>query len=241
MKRLDVVIDLETLSRQPDAAIISIAAVPFCTDMETLEDMKKIDLSGVPAYDALRKGNTADSEDFFYKVVNATTCALEGMSFDEDTMKFWSEASREAKAALSSYEAVSIVSALHFLEHYLERLKETSGGGELVIWTQGTDFDIPILKSAFRKVLRIGPDQLPWKYNNVHDARTFILEGLNIAYGAEEIETSQLYEFLPKYDNLIKHHSLHDAIRTALNVIYVKKMLASSIRQKDNGTEMPAE
>lgn len=241
MKRLDVVIDLETLSRRPDAAIISIAAVPFCTDMETLEDMKKIDLLGVPAYDALRKGNTADSEDFFYKVVNATTCALEGMSFDEDTMKFWSEASREAKAALSSYEAVSIVSALHFLEHYLERLKETSGGGELVIWTQGTDFDIPILKNAFSRVLGVTPDQLPWKYRNVRDARTYIIEGLTVALGLEDHETSQIYDYLPNFADLVKHNSLHDAIRTALNVIYVKKMLASSIRQEDHGKEVPAE
>lgn len=241
MKKLDVVIDLETLSRRPDAAIISIAAVPFCTDTETLEDMKKAGLSGVPAYDALMTDKDPVKDYAFYIAVNATSCALEGMNFEEDTIRFWKEASPEAKAALSSYEAVSIVSALHLLEHYLERLKETSGGGELVIWTQGTDFDIPILKSAFRKVLRIDPDQLPWKYNNVRDARTFILEGLNIAYGAEEIETSQLYEFLPKYDNLIKHHSLHDAIRTALNVIYVKKMLASSIRQEDHGKEVPAE
>lgn len=66
---VNVVVDVETMSLRPDAAIVSLAAVPFDPECS---------LEGTPFL-----------EEGFYEVVNATTCALYGMRFDMDTVSWW--------------------------------------------------------------------------------------------------------------------------------------------------------
>lgn len=234
MKKINVVVDIETLSLRPDAAIISIAAVPFMLDKESLDNNDKYGYTGVPAFDEM-KNDISCPEEYapFYETIDATSCAMAGLAFDMDTVKFWSEMPDEAKSAIIEKPRVSIRQALEDLVAYLENLKAQHKTDELIIWVQGSDFDIPILKNAMYKVLGFTPETLPWKHRNIRDARTFMLESLSLVY--PDTPVNELYGKLLPYNELTKHNSLHDCFWTALNIINEKRRLYGIFTSGDGG------
>lgn len=233
MKKLNVVVDIETLSLKPDAAIISIAALPFNLDRDVLNYDGLYGYSGVPAFDELTKGTSCPEEFLpFYETIDATSCAMAGLSFDMETVEFWSEMPDEAKSAILDTPRVSIRQALEDFVAYLENLKGRHQADELVIWVQGSDFDIPVLKNAMYKVLELTPDTLPWKHRNIRDARTYMLETLSLWHPDKSVE--DLYKELLSYKELVKHNSLHDCMWTALNIINVRRLLYGM--KSNNGT-----
>lgn len=234
MKKINVVVDIETLSLRPDAAIISIAAVPFMLDKESLDKCEKAGCSGVPAFNEMTKGISCPEEYApFYETIDATSCAMAGLAFDMETVKFWSEMPDEAKSAIMEKPRVSIRQALEDLVAYLEYLKAQHKADELIIWVQGSDFDIPVLKNAMYKVLGLTPETLPWKHRNIRDARTFMLELLSLVY--PDTPVNELYGKLLPYDELTKHNSLHDCMWTALNIINEKRRLYGMLTSGDGG------
>lgn len=240
MKKINVVVDIETLSLRTDAAIISIAAVPFMLDRETLEDNMGYGYSGVPAFDEMTKGVSCPEEyPYFYETVDATSCAMAGMAFDMDTVRFWSGMSDDAKSAVLETSRVSIRQALEDFVAYLEVLKGRHETEELVIWTQGSDYDIPVLKNAMYKVLGLTSDTLPWGYRNIRDARTFMLESIALDY--PDAPVNELYDKLLTYSGLTKHNSLHDCIWTALNIINEKKRLYGMLASGHKGKEVSSD
>ena len=240
MKKLNVVVDIETLSLRPDAAIISIAAVPFVLDKKSLQDNDKYGYFGVPAFDEMTKGVSCPEEyAHFYETIDATSCAMAGMAFDMETVKFWSEMPDAAKSAILEKPRVSIRQALEDFVAYLDNLKGMNQADELVIWTQGSDFDIPILKNAMYKVLGLTPETLPWKYRNIRDARTFMLESLSLVY--PDTPVNELYGKLLPYDELTKHNSLHDCMWTALNIINEKRRLYGMLASGNGGKEVSSD
>lgn len=235
MKKINVVVDIETLSLRPDAAIISIAAVPFMLDKASVEEYVKYGFSGVPAFDAITKKNTFCHKEYapFYETIDATSCAMAGLAFDMETVKFWSEMPDEAKSAIMEKPRVSIRQALEDFVAYLENLKAMNQADELIIWVQGSDFDIPVLKNAMYKVLGLTPETLPWKHRNIRDARTFMLESLSLVY--PDTPVNELYGKLLPYSELTKHNSLHDCMWTALNIINEKRRLYGMLTSGDGG------
>lgn len=234
MKKINVVVDIETLSLRPDAAIISIAAVPFMLDKESLDNNDKYGYTGVPAFDEMTKGVSCPEEyAHFYETIDATSCAMAGLAFDMETVKFWSEMPDEAKSAIMEKPRVSIRQALEDLVAYLENLKAQHKTDELIIWIQGSDYDIPVLKNAMYKVLGLTPETLPWKHRNIRDARTFMLESLSLVY--PDTPVNELYGKLLPYDELTKHNSLHDCMWTALNIINEKRRLYGMLTSGDGG------
>lgn len=234
MKKINVVVDIETLSLRPDAAIISIAAVPFMLDKESLDNNDKYGYTGVPAFDEMTKDISCPEEYApFYETIDATSCAMAGLAFDMETVKFWSEMPDEVKSAIMEKPRVSIRQALEDLVAYLENLKAQHKADELIIWVQGSDFDIPVLKNAMYKVLGLTPETLPWKHRNIRDARTFMLESLSLVY--PDTPVNELYGKLLPYDELTKHNSLHDCFWTALNIINEKRRLYGMLTSGDGG------
>lgn len=234
MKKINVVVDIETLSLRPDAAIISIAAVPFMLDKESLDNNDKYGYTGVPAFDEMTKDISCPEEYApFYETIDATSCAMAGLAFDMETVKFWSEMPDEAKSAIMEKPRVSIRQALEDFVAYLENLKAQHKTDELIIWIQGSDFDIPVLKNAMYKVLGLTPETLPWRYRNIRDARTFMLESLSLVY--PDTPVNELYGKLLPYDELTKHNSLHDCMWTALNIINEKRRLYGMLTSGDGG------
>lgn len=193
---VNVAVDIETMSLRPDAAIVSLAAVPFNPD------------SGM--------GVSPFLEGSFYEVVNATTCALYGMRFDMDTVLWWAGRSDEEKAELLSLTPLGINEVMESFHSYLEGVKEKQDA-ELHVWAQGSDFDIPILKNAYSLVL---PGiEYPWKYGGLRDSRTFILETLGLIYGKEDDPYDRIPS-MPDGEEWVRHSALSDARRTAWNISY---------------------
>lgn len=195
---IDVAVDVETLSRRPDAAIISIAAVPFRKD-----------------------GAEPPAAEHFFVSVNATTCALSGLHFDMETVRFWEHADKEAKAALQAAPARSLQEAVDGFVAYIERLKRDCGA-EVVIWAQGTDFDIPVLKNAILRVS--GEAELPWEYRNVRDARTYVEE---LAETLGEHEWEEVRKDMPK--PTLRHSALADCRDMIARIQFVHEHVCAAI------------
>lgn len=214
-KVIDLSLDIETLSKHETAAIVSVSIVPF----------DKYDIKKRPEMfpELLVKEGGCSFLEPFYQVVNATTCALIGMHFDMDTVRFWAEQEPEAKAALLGDDIVSIGTAIESMVKYIECLKEKYDA-DVHIWAQGIDFDMPIIRNAIRTA--IGQDTFPWGYAHVRDSRTWILEMIEQLYGLLD----DPYSVLPKYEgNGCRHCATFDAERAAFNVRYLSDLLESKI------------
>ncbi len=219
-KVINISLDIETLSRKEDAAMISIAAIPF--DKYSIDEYP----DKCPK-ELLGKGGCASIE-HYYEVINATSCALLGMNFEMETVRFWQKQEDQAKAELLGNNAVTIGYAMDGFVNYLTLIKEKYDV-DIHIWAQGIDFDMPIIRNAIRTA--IGANEFPWKYNQVRDARTWILENIELLHG----ELEDPYSVLPKYEgNGVKHSALYDAERTAFNIKHLFGELTSTIRGRNN-------
>ena len=149
MESIDITVDLETCSLSVNAAVMSIGAIAWNRDVNkemVIEEFEaKIDLR---------------------------SSFIEGFDFDRSTAKWWSEQSEEAKAALLSTNdnrLCTVEEAVKNLCQWITDVKEENNAEEVYLWSQGTDFDIAILRNICRKY----DITLPVKYSNFRDHRTF--------------------------------------------------------------------
>lgn len=63
---------------------------------------------------------------------------------------------------------VGHIGAEHAIQLFHEYLVSSSVNQSIVLWSRGTDFDIPLLYSLYAEA-KLTP---PWKYSNVRDLRT---------------------------------------------------------------------
>lgn len=162
-KYLDIMIDTETLSRRPNAAIIQIAAKPFRLDGGEVKNMD--------GYTLTPEAAITD--------IDAASCAMYGMDFDKDTVQWWSK-NKEANDYFKQREKIyPIGMSLNLFTSMLDMWKAAAAADELIVWSQGTDFDIALLREAYRVVFG-SEDKVPWKYRNVRDARTYFLEAVRL-------------------------------------------------------------
>lgn len=151
---LHLMLDLETASTQPNAAILSIAIVPFSPD------------ASQPAPEV----NT------FYEVTNFASCLLEGDDIDKDTQRWWMRQDAAAKMEIIAHQGAPVRNVISDIYNHLCYLAEQY---ELVVWSQGIDFDFPILEHAIKKYVE--PREMPYAYWNKRDVRT-ILKCSNVDY-----------------------------------------------------------
>lgn len=191
---VNIALDIETLSTRPTAAIIAIAARVFSfTDKSTV------------FCDSVATKFTA--------LVNPASCAMEGLHFDMDTIRWWSRQSSEAKAPYeqTTGQDIPIVKALDNLNRWIRALRAASPSGKILIWTQGIDFDIAILRYAFAHVL--GYDT-PWHHDEVRDARTFI----HATIGLLRPEVQDPHAIIPRNPAWKPHQPLSDVDNLIWNV-----------------------
>lgn len=117
-----IMLDLETMSLAPDAAIIAIGAVRF----DLNEPVKEF-----------------TEEDTFYRVVNLKSAQRAGGRIDAETVLWWLQQSEEARMALTGDDSVLIDSAL---KDFAEWLREAPMEG---IWGNGASFDNVALEGAY--------------------------------------------------------------------------------------------
>lgn len=204
-KIINVGIDIETLSTKPTAAIISIAA-------------KSFDL-----------GDEHVSESSIVINVNATSCAISGYDIDPETCKWWTDKDVEVKTGLLQ-KACTIHEALTQLTIWISNLKKNESADEVIVWTQGSDFDLAILRNAYSKEFpEKSRDATPWKYTNARCARTYVLEGLKLLFGYSD----KPYSNIPNDGQEYKAHDpLSDISRTISNIQFVHNSLNFKVNEE---------
>jgi DNA polymerase III epsilon subunit-like protein len=155
-------VDLETMSTQKNAAIISIGAVKFWLNVSQDE---------------------FTDDQLFYQTVSLKSSQKAGLDIDANTVEWWIQQSREAQSALFTNNQKDLTSALHALSNWFPR--------DACLFGNGATFDNVILRSAFeacgiqypttykqdmcyRTLRRLSDVEMPkfegTKHNALHDA-----------------------------------------------------------------------
>ena len=139
---IHVMIDFETLGLRPNANVRSIGAVMFSLQICTYDN-----------------GHASN----FYAEISLDTPQAKRY-IDLDTWRWWGE---QAKLGNEMPDGTTILpTATQEFDRWLRRVAPDPG--KLILWSNGTDFDIPILYSIYDEA-----DIKPyWSYNNVRDYRT---------------------------------------------------------------------
>lgn len=116
----ELMIDLETMSLRPNAAIVSIGAVFFDLEAGSL-------------------GPT------FHQVVSLTDCQANGLHIDELTAKWWEGQSPEAKSSWDQSKAENLEESLvKFNQFVFGQTVEPKP------WSNGAGFDLIVMQEAYR-------------------------------------------------------------------------------------------
>ncbi len=166
----NVMVDLETMGSSPGCAIVSIGAVEFD-----------------PASGALGKE--------FYAVTSLKSSLAIGLTVSADTIMWWLNQSREARAAIA-LNPTHICDAMVSFGLYLNP--------EAKLWSHGASFDLPVLKAAYD----ICNFSVPWKFRNERDTRTVF-----------DVTDSKMIS----QEGGTAHHALADAKNQALSIIQALK------------------
>lgn len=141
--RLEVMLDLETMGIGEKAAILEISLVPFCLDAAPVD------------------------VEPFHKVIDITSCLLEGMRVEDDTQKWWMKQDAQAKWNLRHSEKTDIRDAIRQSHDWLAAL---CSGYEVHLWCRGLNFDVPKYERCVRMLLE---ERTPYDWWNLEDARTY--------------------------------------------------------------------
>lgn len=120
---LNVMIDLETMGKNSNAAIVAIGAVIFHPEKNTLGE-------------------------FFYKTVDLESSIRNGGVVDASTINWWLAQGESARAALL-VQPEHIAQVLYDFRHWLERNQDVTE--EVLMWGNGAAFDNVILANAYRR------------------------------------------------------------------------------------------
>lgn len=118
----DIMLDLETLSSAPDAAIVAIGAARFSSD------------PAVPITDS------------FYAIVDPCSSEAACGTISASTVKWWMRQSAEAREIFSSENPLKISEALWLFKGFCE-----SAAPRVRIWGNGASFDNVVLRSAYER------------------------------------------------------------------------------------------
>lgn len=135
-----IMFDLETLDNKNSACILSIGAAEF--NLKTGEIGETLNIR-----------------------VDLQSCIDEGLTISAGTIMWWLQQSDEARATIYNTTGIPLDEALDEVFKFVK-----SCGDEVVVWGNGSTFDISILEHAFYKFFT----ELPWKFYNVNDVRTIV-------------------------------------------------------------------
>ncbi|WP_222573618.1 3'-5' exonuclease [Methylosinus sp. Sm6] len=119
-------LDLETLSTSPDAAIVAIGAIGFSSDGH----------ASLAAYDHAPK---------IYIPVSPSSAQRLGGEIDSRTVQWWAQQSDAARAVLSDPDAIDMAYALQLFSSFIDKF------GDVKIWGNGAGFDNVILRRAYER------------------------------------------------------------------------------------------
>ena len=191
-KTLDITIDFETCGTCPTAAVMSVGAVAW---NRYADDYPFGTVAGYP-------------EMAYGKHVDLRSSFLDGFTFDGETAKWWAGQSDEAKAALLANDetpAMPIEDVTLGLCSFIEEARNIAEADDVCLWSQGSDFDIAILRNICRKY-GIG---LPVRHFRFRDHRTFFMEGARLICDltGTEFNPRDAYKLVDEYGGQGQPHS----------------------------------
>lgn len=148
----NVMVDIETLDKIPNAVILYITAVHF--DIETREIYDYIEIP-----------------------VSINSCLKYDMSLNEETCLIWMNARGEVKdKVINSEKKYDIKQALSLFQDFINNLfdkrnKEIIRVSELNIWAKDPRFDLAIIRNAINKT---SSDDIFWNLRKERSVRTII-------------------------------------------------------------------
>ena len=167
MTHLDFTIDFETCGLTANAAPMQVAIVPWKRDAKS--DPFVADDTGEDTEEEASRWPEP-----LVKYVDLRTCVVDGFDFDPETVKWWSERSETAKDAVCKDLAEPVTDVLISILEYLREIVEQYHLDSICLWSQGSDFDIAILRNLCRKYDVDLEDDVP--HTSFRDCRTIILE-----------------------------------------------------------------
>lgn len=206
----DVTLDLETTALCPTAAVMSIGAVAW--------DRNQVD---TPFYE---EGNINNADYLYLRHIDLRSQFVNGFTFDQDTANWWSSRSKEAKAAVTAPDSQPCDSVENVVVDFFQWIKEIADGDEICLWSQGSDFDIAIL----RNICQTFHIALPVSYKNFRDHRTFFLEGARIILDAAQqpYDPSRAYSLVEPYEGEgVAHDPIYDCKRSIYSTWQMMKHL----------------
>jgi len=144
--RPHIMVDLETMSSDSNAAIVSIGAVRF--NFEDVETQPHLDYQG--------------GFDHFQASVDLQSCMDLGLKVSGDTIYWWLSQSEEARSAILKNPVMRLQAVLEQFSNWVGNRYDIQG-----VWCHAT-FDAPILDSAYKSIGR----KIPWPYTKIYDLRT---------------------------------------------------------------------
>ena len=141
-------------------------------------------------------GEIADTA--FYRSVSLDSNLDAGRRIDESTLIWWLGQSNEAQQVFKEAK-ISLSAALEELTDFFDH-------DDYEVWSNGADFDIPMLAHAFRSI----STDIPWKFWKTRCFRT--MKNLPFAVGTE----------VPHH---LKHNALDDAYTQVNQLINIWKRM----------------
>lgn len=174
-------------------------------DLETLGTTASAVIMSIGAVRFDLESDEIDTEGFYRSISIESNLDL-GRRVQEDTLLWWL---KQPAAALQVFheEKVELSSAL-------EELSDWIGSDDKFMWSNGADFDLPMLAHAFSQV----SIETPWKFWNSRCFRTY----KNLP-GAKNIRVPELG---------VKHNALSDAYQQAQTVQAIHKALFTGANKK---------
>ena len=206
----DVTLDLETCALCPTAAVMSIGAVAW--------DRNQVD---TPFYE---EGNMNNADYLYLRHIDLRSQFVNGFTFDQDTANWWASRSKEAKLAVTAPDCRPCDSVENVVVDFFQWITEMANGDEICLWSQGSDFDIAIL----RNICQTFHIDLPVSYKNFRDHRTFFLEGARIILDAAQqpYDPDRAYSLVEPYEgDGVAHDPIFDCKRSIYSTWQMMKHL----------------
>lgn len=186
MNNLDVTFDLETCALCPTAAVMSLGAVVWDRNGNESPFFNSIDGKKMPVQ--------------FSKHVDLRSAFIDGFTIDAKTGEWWCRQSDSVKHALLQDDDVPLGSLKTVIESFfawLNGIKEDLNAHNIYLWSQGSDFDIAILRNICHKYDLV----LPVPYTNFRDHRTYFLEGARTICerAGSEFNPNEAYKMVDEY------------------------------------------
>lgn len=213
MKTLDITVDLETCALCPTAAVMSIGAVAW-------------DRYGHDIPFLMDEDGRIDKASMFYLHVNIASEFVDHFTFDDDTSYWWSRQNEKAKQALLEPDETPLRPIWTVIEDFLTWIRITWQRYEvddICLWSQGTDFDVAILRNICYKY----KIDFPVKYTNFRDHRTYVMERGAAILQDEKCRFDNeparnpraVYDMIPALDHTLMEAQAHNPIYDCMKSI----------------------